>query len=163
MPSGPDPSGAAPSTPNQPPSATPPSRDTDPTSLVAHSTLPPSPPEPASEAFAPVSVEAPSTPTTARQTPSGPAGVSPSESSPLSGDTDHSTLHSAPQPGSGPSAQWDERRIVHLERELDQLSARERLLEKRVADLNLRLRTFAIVTTFVVLSLVLALWILGLD
>jgi len=111
-------------------------RDTQPTGAPAHSTLPPEDPAPssASENSLPTS-EVQSTPS----------------------DGEHSTLHSASHPGSSPGSHWDERRILHLERELDQLSARERLLDKRLGDLSLRLRWLFVIG--LLLTLVLGTWL----
>lgn len=86
-------------------------------------------------------------------------GLSPpaSEVRSLTNDPEHTTLHSASHPGSGSTAQWDERRVVHLEHELDQLSARQRLLDKRFDDLVLRLRTVLVV--FLLTGLAFAAWV----
>jgi|GEM_PF-2565254 len=73
-----------------------------------------------------------------------------------SGD-EHSTLHSASHPGSGPMLHWDERRILHVERELDQLSARQRLQDKRLDQFELRLR--AVLALGLLLALVLGVWL----
>ncbi len=44
----------------------------------------------------------------------------------------NTTLQSLSRPGPSSSAAWDERRVVHLEREIDQLTARARLSDKRL-------------------------------
>lgn len=95
-----------------------------PTGPLPHSTLPPLTPAsgaPSSESPAPSA------------SPTSDVRSSPSES-------ESNTLHSASHPGSSNLPHWDERRILHLEREFDQLSAHSRLLAKRVDELSDRLR-----------------------
>jgi hypothetical protein len=96
-------------------------RDTQPTGALPHSTLPPE--EPSSSSVSDTALSQPAS--EVRSTPS---------------DSEHGTLHSASHPGSSPGTHWDERRIVHLEHEFDQLSARSRLLDKRIDEVYVRLR-----------------------
>jgi len=141
MPSAPDSSGSLLPTPKQPSGPESAPRDTEPAAGPAYSTLPP-------EAPADGSTPAPATPT--KPPPESEVRSLPSAS-------ESTTLHSAAHPGSGSMAQWDERRILHLEREFDQLSAQNRLLDKRLADLAVRFRALALLgALFVALT---ALWL----
>lgn len=72
----------------------------------------------------------------------------------VDGESEQATLHSASHPGSSLLPQWDERRVLHLEHEFDQLSARIRLLDKRIDELVLRFR--ALVALAVLFALLLA-------
>lgn len=137
MSSAPDSSVGARPTARQPSGPESEERDTVPTGPAPHSTLPP---------VTPASV----LPSTESPAPS----AAPSEDAPSSpSDSESNTLHSASHPGSSNQPHWDERRILHLEREFDQLSAHSRLLAKRVDDLSDRLR---IVLSLAVLALIAA-------
>ena len=111
--------------------------------------------------FAPVSVPSPQSNLGVQAVNAGEASTGDASKGDASNDgesgDEHSTLHSASHPGSGPMLHWDERRILHVERELDQLSARQRLQDKRLDQFELRLR--AVLALGLLLALVLGVWL----
>jgi len=145
MPSAPDSSGSLLSTPKQASGPESAPRDTEPTAGPTYSTLSPeAPPEAPTDDASPA--------------PRAPTPPPASEVRSLPGAAESTTLHSAAHPGSGSMAQWDERRILHLEREFDQLSAQNRLLDKRLGDLAARFRALTVVGALFALLAALWLW-----
>lgn len=73
--------------------------------------------------------------------------------------TIHTTMQSVARPGPPPSHSWDERRVMRLEREIDQLVARVKLSTKRQGELERQLRVGLLSCAILILALLLQ-WLL---